>query len=156
MNDAPRICDIYNYYIENTTVSFEEEPVYLAEMEKRIAEVCTSMPWMAYEEKERVLGYAYADGWKARSAYRFSVEATVYLEKGSTGKGVGTELYKKLLGELKERRIHAVMAGIALPNETSRRLHERLGFEKVAHFKEEGFKFNKRIDVGCWELILNG
>ncbi len=156
VNDAPWICDIYNHYIESTTITFEEDPVCLAEMEKRITTVCASMPWMVYEEKGRVLGYAYADGWKARSAYRFSVEATVYLEKGSTGRGIGAELYRRLLDELRGRGIHAVMAGIALPNETSRRLHERLGFEKVAHFKEAGLKFNKWIDVGYWELILNG
>ncbi len=155
LKDAGQICDIYNHYIENTIITFEEEPLSAAQMEKRISEIIAFLPWIVYEEKGRILGYAYADRWKGRSAYRFSAEATVYLEKNSMGKGIGTELYRRLLEELKARKMHAVMGGIALPNEICKRLHEKLGFKKVAHFPEAGYKFNKWIDVGYWELIFN-
>lgn len=156
IEDARRICEIYNYYVENTTITFEEEPVLPGEMKKRISEITGSLPWIVHEEQGRILGYACADRWKGRSAYRFSVEATVYLEKGSRGRGIGAELYGRLIEELKARKMHVVVGGIALPNERSQRLHERLGFKKVAHFPEAGLKFNKWIDVGYWELILDG
>jgi len=152
--DAKQICDIYNYYVENTIITFEEEPVNLKEMEYIIIEILCSMPCLVYEEENRIISYAYAGKWKGRCAYRYSAESTVYVKNDSPGKGIGTRLYKKLLEKLKNKGIHAVLGGIALPNEKSRKLHEKLGFKKVAHFKEVGYKFNKWIDVEYWELIL--
>jgi phosphinothricin acetyltransferase len=153
--DAQQICNIYNYYVKNTTITFEEEPVSSEEMEKRIAEITLSLPWIVYQEKDRINGYAYASKWKGRYAYRFSVESTVYIENNAIGRGIGTRLYEILLEELKDRKFHAVIGGIAIPNEKSQRLHEKFGFKKVAHFYEVGYKFNKWIDVEYWELILN-
>lgn len=152
--DAGQICGIYNHYVENTVITFEEKPVPAAEMEKRIRDISAVFPWLVYEENGSIIGYAYAVKWKTRAAYRFSAESTVYLKNCSLGKGVGSELYRRLIEELKEREVHAVMAGIALPNEKSRKLHEKFGFVKVAHFSEVGYKFGKWIDVGYWELKL--
>ena len=67
---------------------------------------------------------------------------------------MGTALYARLLAELRERGFHAVLGGIALPNESSVALHEKFGFRKVAHFEQTGFKFDRWIDVGYWELLL--
>lgn len=153
--DAQQICDIYNYYIQNTIVTFEEEPVSLIEMEKRINEITISLPWYVYEDGGQIIGYAYASKWKGRSAYRFTVESTVYIKKDMIGNGIGSKLYKILIDELNNRKIHAIIGGIALPNERSEKIHEKFGFKKVAHFHEVGFKFNKWIDVGYWELILS-
>jgi phosphinothricin acetyltransferase len=75
------------------------------------------------------------------------------VKNGAGGKGIGTSLYEKLLAKLSETDVHAIIAGIALPNEASIRVHERFGFEKVAHFREIGFKLGRWIDVGYWELI---
>lgn len=152
--DIREICDIYNYYIKNTAITFEEEPVSYNEMKRRIDEVLISLPFYVYVENDEVIGYAYASKWKGRSAYRFSVETTVYLKNNMTGKGIGTELYKKLINDLTGRKMHAILSGIALPNEKSQHLHEKLGFKKVAHLTEVGYKFNKWIDVGYWELLL--
>jgi L-amino acid N-acyltransferase YncA len=102
----------------------------------------------------KVVGYAYASKWKSRSAYRYAVESTVYLDPRFTGQGIGRHLYGSLIAELRQRSLHAVIGGIALPNPASIALHERMGFVKVAHFKEIGWKFNQWIDVGYWELIL--
>jgi L-amino acid N-acyltransferase YncA len=153
--DARAICDIYNYYVQNTIHTFEEEPVPLIEMGRRITEVTDSLPWFIFEEDNRIVGYTYASKWKGRCAYRFSVESTVYIKYDALGKGIGTLLYTRLLEELKHHGLHSVIGGIALPNETSQKLHEKLGFKKVAHFTEIGFKFNTWIDVGYWELHLN-
>jgi len=153
--DAAGIAAIYNHYVERSIVTFEEEPVSDAEMARRIEDVrADSLPWLVAEEKGEVLGYASSRPWKPRRGYRFSAEVTVYAEHGSAGRGIGTALYEHLLPALRARGIHAAMGGIALPNAASVALHEKLGFEKVAHFREVGFKFDRWIDVGYWEKIL--
>jgi len=108
----------------------------------------------AAEEDGVVTGYAYASAWKTRSAYRFSVESTVYVAADHCGRGIGTRLYRALIAALREQNVHYVTGGIALPNPASVALHERLGFRKNGHFSEVGFKFGRWVDVGYWELIL--
>ena len=151
--DAKAICDIYNYYVINAIISFEEKSVSEAEMAERI-QSRGEKPWIVCEENNRILGYAYTRNWRSRHAYRYAVESGVYLTPNETGKGLGTVLYRELLDRFKKIGIHVVIGGIALPNPASVALHEKFGFEKVAHFKEVGFKFNKWIDVGYWELVL--
>ena len=153
--DAEAIARIYNYYVENTVITFEEEPVSGPAMAARVADVqASSLPWLVAEVDGAVVGYAYASKWKVRSAYRHSVETTIYLEHGHEGRGIGTTLYAALLPILKARGIHAVIGGAALPNEASVALHEKLGFERVATFRQVGFKHNRWIDVAYWELVL--
>jgi L-amino acid N-acyltransferase YncA len=155
LSDAKQICDIYNYYVMNTHITFEEEPVTVEDMEGRIKELTAKYPWIVYEHDERLLGYAYAGAWKSRCAYRNSVESTVYLHHESGGQGLGSKLYEVLMGELEKSDIHVVIGGVAIPNEASIALHKKTGFEQVAHFREVGFKFNKWIDVTYWEKILS-
>ena len=155
-NDAKAISDIYEHYVQGTIITFEEEPVSIEEMGNRIRRVTNSFPWLVYEMHGKVVGYAYADKWKSRSAYRYAVESTIYVDPSLTGQGIGRQLYESLIPELRLRSLHSVMGGIALPNPASIALHERMGFVKVAHFKEVGWKFDQWIDVGYWELILNG
>ena len=153
--DAAALARIYNHYVRETIVTFEEEPVADAEMARRLADVqAASLPWLVAEEADGVVGYACARPWKPRRGYRFSTEVSVYLDAAHGGRGLGTKLYTNLLSELRTRHIHAAMGGIALPNEASVRLHEKLGFEKVAHFRDVGFKFGAWIDVGYWEKIF--
>ncbi len=154
-SDAAAIAEIYNHYVTQTVVTFEEVPVAAAEIARRIEEVrSASLPWLVAEEASQIVGYAYATPWKARSGYRFSAEITVYLAPGQSGRGLGSQLYDQLFPLLRARRIHAVMGGIALPNEASVALHEKFGLRKVAHFKEVGFKFDRWIDVGYWQRTL--
>ena len=152
--DAEPIGRIYNHYIETTTVTFEEQAVSTAEIARRIAEVTNGFPWLVAEADGAIAGYAYARPWQTRSAYRFTVESTVYLAHESTGRGIGSELYAVLLADLRARRLHCAVGGIALPNDASVALHEKLGFEKIAHFKEVGWKFGQWVDVGYWQLLL--
>ena len=153
--DAAAIAAIYNFYVASTVVTFEEDPVPADEMRRRMEAVfASSLPWLVAEWDGRVAGYAYATGWKARSAYRYSVETTVYLEDGLAKRGVGTALYAELFRLLKERGVHAVIGGIALPNDASVALHEKFGMRKVAHFQQVGFKFGQWVDVGYWQLTF--
>ena len=153
-NDAADICMIYNNFVEDSRVSFEEETISIDEMKDRINENSSQYPWLVYEADGKVQAYAYASLWKARSAYRYTLESTVYASPNLSHKGVGTQLYRKLFDELEGRFVRSVMAVIALPNPASIGLHEKMGFEKVAHFKEVGFKQDEWIDVGCWQKIL--
>jgi len=152
--DAPALCDIYNHYVCETTVTFEEQPVSREEMAARVAGVVAQWPWLVWADGGTVTGYAYATGWKTRSAYRFSVESTVYLAPGAGGRGVGTRLYGALLDELDRCDLHCVIGGITLPNAASVALHEKLGFEHLGIFREVGRKFGRWLDVGYWQRIL--
>ena len=153
-NDATAIAAIYNHYVRHTVVTFEEVPVAVKEMAQRILDVSERLPWLVWEDGGAVVGWAYATAWKARSAYRFSVETTVYVAVTHQRRGVGDALYRKLIEDLRERKLHSAVGGIALPNEGSVALHEKLGFKKIAHFAEVGRKFDRWVDVGYWQLIL--
>ena len=154
-SDAATIAAIYNYYIANTVITFEEEPVSVQGMEARILEVQRQeLPWLVAELEGKVVGYACATRWKTRSAYRHSVETTIYLEHGREGRGIGRSLYAALLTSLKGLGMHAVIGGAAMPNAASVALHESLGFEHVASFRQVGFKHGRWVDVDYWQLVL--
>ncbi len=152
--DAPRICEIYNHYIEHTVVTFEETSVAAHDIAARIAAITQRYPWLVYEANGTVAGYAYAGEWKQRSAYRHSVESTIYLSPDITRRGIGTELYGALLTRLHGQGLHCAVGVIALPNAGSVALHERLGFKKVAHLAEIGWKLGRWVDVGYWQRAL--
>jgi phosphinothricin acetyltransferase len=153
-SDAAQICAIYNHHVLNTVVTFEETPVSVDEMSRRIGAVTEKWPWYVWEEQGTIAGYAYAAMWKERSAYRFSVESTVYVADNRLRRGTGAALYRELIPELRRRGAHYVVGGIALPNDASVALHEKLGFTKIGHFVEVGFKHGRWVDVGYWALLL--
>jgi L-amino acid N-acyltransferase YncA len=153
--DAEAVAAIYSRYVLTTTISFEEVPPAAEEMARRIQAVQDGkLPWLVAELDGRVVGYAYATKWKERSAYRFAVETSVYLDGAVHGRGVASALYVRLLDLLRAAGIHTVIGGIAQPNPASVRLHERFGFEQVALFREVGRKFDRWVDVGYWQRAL--
>lgn len=153
--DARAIAAIYNHYIEQTVVTFEEELVTAEEMASRIASVTERYPWLVAELDGTVVGYAYATLWQTRASYRHTVESSVYLDADSTGRGIGAELYQALLDRLPALGVHAVVGGATLPNEASAALHEKLGFEAVGTFREVGRKFDRWLDVGYWLRLID-
>lgn len=154
--DASAICAIYNPYVLETVITFEQSPVSEAEMTKRIREYTALYPWLVTELDSKVVAYAYATRWRARAAYDFTLESTIYVDKAYAGRGIAKLLYLELLRELKSRGVHAVVGCIALPNDASVALHEKCGFVKVAHFPQVGRKFDRWVDVGFWQATLNG
>lgn len=155
-SDSKTIVDIYNDYIESTMITFEEESISEQEMASRVLKVQASgLPWLVSEVDGLVLGYAYASLWHARSAYRFTVEPTIYLAPEAAGKGLGKALYQHLLDMLRQLDIKQAIGVIALPNPASVGLHESLGFEKVGEFNEVGYKFDRYISVGYWQLSFS-
>ncbi|MEW6991811.1 N-acetyltransferase family protein [Colwelliaceae bacterium 6441] len=151
--DIASITELYNHYIANTVVTFEEALLVSNDIAARVKQIETDgLPWIIAEDKEgQLLGYAYASKWRERFAYRFSVEVTVYLQANLGAKGIGSQLYEQLFFQLKEKGVHSVIGGITLPNPASIALHEKFGMQKSAHFKEVGFKFNQWLDVGYWQ-----
>jgi L-amino acid N-acyltransferase YncA len=152
-NDAAQIADIYNYYIKNTHHTFETEPLSGAEMQARIDEINEKYPFLVAEEDGEILGYTFAAQFKLRQAYAYSAEVSIYVKNEAKQKGIGTKLYLQMFEALAETDVHAIVAGISLPNDASVIFHERLGFTKVAHFREVGYKLGRWIDVGYWEKI---
>lgn len=152
--DAAQLVDLYNHYIRHTLITFEEEELTAAQFAERIQKISAHYPFLVYEEKGEILGFAYGNKWRERSAYRFALESSVYVRQGHFGKKIGNKLYEKLFEELKNQGCKQVIGVITLPNETSVRMHEKFGFEKVAHFKQVGLKFGQWCDVGFWQKPL--
>jgi len=125
-------------------------------MQKRIDNVLSAgYPWLVAEEDNEIVGYAYANLWNNRAAYKHTAEVSVYLSHLFMSKGWGTKFYSTLFFELKKMSVHVVIGGISLPNSSSVALHEKFGMKKIAHFKEVGYKYHKWIDVGYWQVELN-
>ena len=153
-SDAQAICAIYNHYVENQEPGFEAEPLSVEAMAARIASISALYPWLISVEGGKVLGYAFACAWQESPAYRYTVACQVYLTPAARGQNLGTVLYRELLPRLREAGFHLAVATISLPNAASVRLHEKMGFRKVAHFLEVGCKGKEWVDVGCWQLAL--
>ena len=155
LSDGDQIAEIYDYYVTDTIITFEEDRVSDADFIIRIQKALDAgMPWLVAEVEGQIVGYAYAGQWRGRVAYRYTVESAVYVARDKTGEGIGSSLYRALLDELEKLEMHCVLGGIALPNPASVQLHQRLGFEKVAHHREVGRKFDRWIDVGFWQIQL--
>ena len=154
MGDASAVQAIYAPYVSDTTISFEDIPPDIAEVERRIAAILPRYPYLVAEMDGRVIGYAYASEHRTRAAYRTSVDVTVYVAPGAQRIGVARCLYSRLLPAAANLGYHAAFAGIALPNEASVGLHEAMGFEPVGIYREVGRKFDAWHDVGWWQRLL--
>ena len=154
IDDAKLLLEIYNYYVLNSVVTFDIEPLSLSAFEDKIAQIMADYPFLVFEENDEFLGYAYGSKFRPKPAYKNTVETTVYVKNGVHGKKIGTQLYKALLLLLKEQNFHVALGVLTLPNEASVKLHEKFNFTMVGHFKEVGFKFGKWLDVGVFQLNL--
>lgn len=152
LSDAPAVAKIYNHHVKNTIVTFDLDLIASEAMELFIKNTIKKFPFFVITSNNKVVGYAYVKEWKTRRAYDKTAESSIYIDENHLGKGYGKKLYSFLINELKEQGFHTIIAGISLPNNQSVAIHEKFGFKKVAHFKEVGFKFEKWIDVGYWQL----
>jgi L-amino acid N-acyltransferase YncA len=154
-DDASAVAEIYNHYIETSHATFELDLIDASDMLDRMnAGWKVGYPFLVYETEGEITGYAHGRQYRPRRAYLHSIEISVYVKPGHEGRSIGTKLYESLFEEIGKGDFHAVIAGISLPNEPSIRLHERFGMTKVAHFVEVGYKFERWIDVGYWQLLL--
>jgi phosphinothricin acetyltransferase len=153
-DDAPSILDIYAPYCTSTVVSFEVAAPTESQMRERISRVTGHYPWLIAEVDDRVAGYVYASQHRERAGYRWAVDAAVYIAQSHHRRNVGRVLYSTLFALLREQGIVQVYAGITLPNPASVGLHEAVGFENVAVFRNVGYKLGRWLDVGWWRIQL--
>lgn len=152
--DAGACAAIYAPFVEQSAVSFEEVAPDAAEMSARIAATQATHSWLVAESRGESAGFAYACPHRARAAYRWSADVSVYVGADRRRAGVGRALYTELLGRLRAQGFHVACAGITLPNEASVGLHESFGFEPVGIYREIGWKAGAWRDVGWWQLRL--
>jgi phosphinothricin acetyltransferase len=152
--DAAAIQAIYAPYCEQTSVSFEVVAPTVEQMAERIARISPQYPWLLCEVEGACAGYVYATYHRERAAYRWTADVTVYIDERFHRRGFGRALYTSLLAMLRAQGYFKAYAGITLPNPGSVGIHEVLGFQPVAVFQGEGFKFGKWRDVGWWQLEL--
>jgi L-amino acid N-acyltransferase YncA len=154
-SDASSILDIYAPFILNTAVSFETEVPTIENFSQRIITNQESWPWLVYESEDLIAGYAYASKHRERAAYQWCVESSVYVNDHFQQKGIATQLYQTLFQILKYQGCRNVYAGITLPNERSVHFHEKMGFNKIADYRNIGYKLNHWNTVRWYELQLN-
>lgn len=154
-DDAVALVAIYRPYVENTAITFEYEVPSVADFEQRIAKTVSKYPYLVAEEEGQILGYAYASTYYDRTAYDWSVELSVYLHPDARGKGIGTKLYDQLEAALERQGYLRFLACIALPNDASLALHQKRGYEQVAHFPKIGYKFEQWHDIVWLQKTLD-
>ncbi|WP_375487927.1 GNAT family N-acetyltransferase [uncultured Jatrophihabitans sp.] len=152
--DAVACAGIYGPYVRDTTISFELVPPTADEMAGRIAASQLRHAWLVAKQDGQVLGYAYGSEFKARAAYRFACEVSVYVSAGHRGAGTGRALYEALLPRLAGRGFRIAVAGMTVPNAASEALHRSLGFEPVGVFHRVGWKFDAWHDVAFAQRAL--
>lgn len=152
--DAQELLAIYEPYVRETAITFEYEVPSLEEFRTRIRRTLEKYPYLVAVWEGKIAGYAYASPFKARAAYDWSVETSVYVRRDMHGKGIGYRLYAALEELLKRQHILNVNACIAYPHPESERFHEKCGYRTVAHFTKCGYKMGKWYDMIWMEKML--
>lgn len=153
--DLPAMLDIYNDLIATTTAIYRDEPATLEERASFFrARVEAGYPVIVAEDESGIVGYATFGDFRAWPGYRFTVEHSVYARSDRRGAGVGGALMRELIARARSMGKHVMIGGVDADNTASLRFHERLGFEKVAHFKQVGYKFGRWLDLTFLQLML--
>jgi L-amino acid N-acyltransferase YncA len=146
VEDLPSVREIYNHYVANTTVTFDESPMTLRALKSKFAHMQKlGFPFLVAESPSgEILGFAYVYPWKEKAAYRYTVENSIYLGPAATGKGLGRGLMAQLIERSREAGIKEIVAVIADRGaEGSIRLHEQFGFKEIGRMGRVGFKFER-------------
>ena len=159
--DAPKLLEIYEYYVKNTAITFEFKVPTLEEFEKRITTTLQNYPYLVAEADGEIAGYAYAGRFRTRAAYDWSVETSIYLSGKYQRLGLGRMLYEKLEDILCKQNVINLYAGVADPVEedeyltrNSEQFHEAMGYKTVARFQKSGSKFGRWYNLIIMEKII--
>lgn len=153
-DDAEELVNIYKYYVENTDVTFEYDVPTVEEFKNRIIKTLKKYPYLVAEEDGIILGYCYVSGLGERKAYDWSVETSIYIKHGVSGKGIGTLLYNELESYLKKQNITNMYACLTGSNKVSEAFHKKVGYKTVAYFNKCGYKFGQWKDVIWMEKFI--
>lgn len=154
-DDAQAMATLYNYYVSHTNHTFETEEISAETMLGRVRECLERYNWLVLEEENKVVGFAYYKKFRKNIAYDHTAETAVYLEHTKIGKGYGKKLYQAMIDDAQASGLKELIGGVLLPNEDSVRIHEAMGFRKVAQFEKVGEKNGKYIDVAFWQKSLH-
>lgn len=152
--DIPACCRIYNTYIRDTTCTFEEEPLTETQFSDRVARIRREYPYLVAEQAGQVLGYAYFDRFNTRSAYRYTVDLSIYLSRESCHLGIGEHLLEELEIAGRQAGFRQVISLVTDENEASLRFHRRHGFSQAGHLPEVGEKFGRKIGIFFFQKAL--
>ena len=147
ISDASQILDVYRYYVENDSATFDVEVPTIEEMKQKIQTICKVYPYLVYEIDGVIIAYAYAHPYYGRKAYLRNVEVSIYVHKDYLHQGIGKQLYQKLFECLIELGYYKAYACITASNQASVFMHERLGFKKIGYFNQAGYKMNTWWDI---------
>jgi L-amino acid N-acyltransferase YncA len=155
-SDLPAITRIYGHHVLTGTGTFETTPPSEADMTARRADVLgKGLPWLVVEEGDQILGFAYANWFKPRPAYRFSCEDSIYMAPEAAGKGLGRALLAELMACLERAGVRKVMAVIGdSTNKGSIGVHKALGFEPAGVINDCGWKFERWLDIVLMQKTL--
>lgn len=153
-NDIARCLEIYNYYIEETTVSFEEETLTTERFAERVHRICSEYPFIDAEDGGRVVGYAYLDRFHERSAYRYTSDLSIYLDKDCLARGTGGVLLEEIERLGKKQGITSIISLATGENSRSCAFHEKHGFKLVGRLEKVGVKFGRELDVFYYQKQL--
>jgi phosphinothricin acetyltransferase len=157
LDDLPRLVEIYNYYIINTPITFDLEPVTVDQRQPWFAQFDETGPHrlLVAEDAGAVAGYAGSHQFRTKAAYDTTVETTIYCAPDATGRGIGNALYTALFDVIRGEDLRMAIAGITLPNDASVALHARHGFVPVGVMHAVGRKFGQYWDVGWYERVMD-
>jgi L-amino acid N-acyltransferase YncA len=154
--DIAAVQRIYAHHVHHGTASFEEEPPSLDEMKRRFAEIAArGLPYLVAERDGTIVGYSYAATYRTRSAYRFTVEDSVYIDPAHMGQGVGKALLRALIERCRAKGLRQIVAIIGDRSAPSIALHAALGFRLVGHLEGVGLKFDRWMDTTLMQLDLS-
>jgi phosphinothricin acetyltransferase len=152
--DLPAINDIYNYFVQHSTCTYQEEPESMESRREWFKRHGERHPVIVAEEDRQVIGWGSLSSYHARSAYRFTVENSVYVHHRHHRSGVGSLLLRELITRARKLGHRAIIAGIDADQSGSVALHVKFQFEKVGQLRQVGLKFGRRLDVIYMELLL--
>lgn len=153
--DLTSINDIYNYFVPRSTCTYQETPESLSSRQAWFDRHGLHHPITVAEVEDRIVGWGALSPFHARSAYRFTVENSVYVDPAHHRRGLGDAILADLIARARTIGHRTIIAGIDAGQEASVSIHAKHGFVKVAHLEQVGYKFDRWLDVVYMQLMFN-
>lgn len=155
--DLSQVIDIYNHYVEHSHATFDVNPFSVGEKVPWFSQFTENGPlqMLVVDDGRQINGWCSSTPFGSRPGYDISVETTVYVRHDLVGRGMGRQLYEALLPRLQSVGLHGAYAAVALPNDASEKLHEKMGYRRVGEYREVGYKFDRYWTVAWFEKRLS-
>lgn len=153
-NHLLEVREIYNYYVTETTISFHTEPLSLDQIRESVINKNSKFKSFVIQKNQMIVGYVLVTQYKNKQAYDVSAEVTIYLKPDCLGLGIGKVALDFIEEEARVNGFHTLIATICTENERSEKLFTKNGYEKCAHFKRVGYKFDRSLDIASYQKLL--